>query len=98
MKLEIRGVGLEMTDALRSHTQHRLRFALGRFGRRVQRVTVRFATTNGSHTCRVVADTSHAGQVMIEDRDRDGYVASGRAISRLGRAVARATARARMVG
>ena len=41
MQVEIRGKGLRVTDVLSTYIQRRLVFALGRFGRRVERVLVR---------------------------------------------------------
>ena len=44
MKIDIRGHRIEVTEALRTHIERRLQFALGRFGARVTAVTVTTGT------------------------------------------------------
>lgn len=88
-----------MTPALRSYAERRLRFALGRFGRRVRGVVVRFEDLNGPRggadkACRLSA-RSDGGPLRVEDTDADLYAALDRAADRLGRRVARAIARRR---
>ena len=98
MNLEIRGLGMELTDPLRSHVRRRLEYALGRFGSRILGVTVRFVGASGHRTCRVAVDTRHAGRLFVEDRDHDPYAAASRAIGRVGRSMVRSIERLRFTG
>ncbi|HYN01865.1 MAG TPA: HPF/RaiA family ribosome-associated protein [Vicinamibacteria bacterium] len=100
MRISVRALGMEATDAIREHVERRLLFAVGRFSGRLEEVNVRLGDANGPRggtdkTCRVVAGVGGAGQVVVEDADADLYVAVDRATSRLGRAVARAVDRRR---
>lgn len=100
MRISLRTQGLEPTEAIREHVDRRVRFAVGRFGDRLDEVTVRIGDANGPRggldkTCRLVATLGGAGQVVVEDSDADLYVAVDRGTSRLGRAVARAVERRR---
>jgi ribosomal subunit interface protein len=100
MRLSVRTLGMEATDAIRDHVERRVRFAVGRFGHRLEEVSVRLGDANGPRggtdkTCRVVATLGGTGQVVVEDADADLYVAVDRATNRLGRAVARAVERRR---
>lgn len=98
MSVEFRAVGTSVPDGLRSFARDRVSYALGRFNSRIRHVTVRFVAADGRLVCRVVADTRHAGRLVVTDRDRDPYTAASRAIGRMGRAVARSVDRARMMG
>ena len=97
MRLDIRGRHLTLTPALRDRATRRLHFALGRFHRRVGRVTVRLGDVNGpgggvDKFCRV--ELHAAGRrITIEELDADIYAAIDRAAERVGRAVERAVAR-----
>jgi len=100
MRISIRALGMESTQAIREHVERRVLFAVGRFSTRLEEVSVRLGDANGPRggtdkTCRVVAGVDGAGQVVVEDADSDLYVAVDRATSRLGRAVARAVNRRR---
>jgi len=100
MRLSVRTLGMETTDAIRDHVERRVRFAVGRFGDRLEEVSVRLGDANGPRggtdkTCRLVATLGGTGQVVVEDADADLYVAVDRATSRLGRAVGRAVERRR---
>ena len=100
MRLSVRTLGMETTDAIRAHVERRVRFAVGRFGQRLEEVSVRLGDANGPRggtdkTCRVVATLGGTGRLVVEDADADLYVAVDRATNRLGRAVARAVERRR---
>ena len=47
MDAEIRILSTNLTEALQSYIERRLRFSLGRFGGRVGRVRVRISDVNG---------------------------------------------------
>lgn len=100
MRISVRSLGMATTEALRSHVERRVLFAVGRFGERIEHVSARLGDANGPRggtdkTCRLVATLQSAGQVVVEDADSDLYVAVDRAASRLGRTVARALERHR---
>lgn len=100
MRIHVRGRGFELTDALRTHAERRLLFALRRFGRRVQSVMLRIDDVNGPRggadkRCQIVARLASWGDVRVEDLDGNPYGAIGRAADRLDRAVAREIERRR---
>jgi len=100
MRIHVRSRGFELTDALRAHAERRLLFAVGRFGRRLQSVTVRIDDVNGPRggadkRCQILARLTPWGDVRVEERDGDLYAAIDRATDRLDRAVARAMERRR---
>ncbi len=94
MRLDIRGVNIPVTEALRTAIEHRLSFALSRFADRISRVTVRLVDLNGpkggrDKKCLVTATLIPPTSVFVEDTDMDLYVAIDRAMDRLGRTVGR---------
>jgi ribosomal subunit interface protein len=100
LRIHVRSRGLELPDALRTHAERRLLFALGRFGRRVQSVMLRIDDVNGPRggadkRCQIVARLSPWGDVRVEELDGDLYAAIDRAADRLARAVAREMERRR---
>ena len=100
MRIHVRSRGFELTDALRAYAEWRLRFALGRFGTRLQSVTVRIDDVNGPRggadkRCQIVAHLAPGGEIRVEELDGDLYAAIARAADRLDRAVAREMARRR---
>ncbi len=100
MRIELRGRAGIRSQAVRGYTERRLRFALGRFATRIERLTARVADVNGPRggvdkTCQVVATLASGGEVRIEERDCDLYVAVDRASERLGRCLAREIERRR---
>lgn len=99
MKIEIRGRS-KLPDHLRAHVERRVRFALSRFGSRIQRVTVRVSDLNGprggvDQQCRVVAHLGALGQLTVESVDGNMSAAVDRAADRIGRSVARTIERSR---
>lgn len=103
MRIQLRARDVELTEALRAHVERRLGFALGRFGERVGRVSVRFSDTNGARKgvdkrCQIDVSLRPSGSVLIEDTDADPSVAVDRAADRASRSVARALEREREWG
>jgi len=100
MWLNISGQGLTVDAAVRERVVRQLRFALGRFGDHVGRVTVHLTDVNGPRGedtwCRVVVEVLGHGRVMVEDTARDVQVAIDLAADRVGEAVCRRMERARL--
>ena len=100
MRIQVRA-GEKAGNVLRTAAERRLRFALGRFERRIASIDVRFGDVNGprggvDQACRVaVRLAAPAGQIVIEDMDRDAHAALARAADRMARAVGRAVDLAR---
>ena len=93
MQVEIRGKGLRVTDVLSTYIQRRLVFALGRFGRRVERVLVRVEDTNGpkggiDKQCRVAVVVPHSRTAVIEARGSNIRVTINRAVAKASRYIA----------
>ena len=94
MQVEIRSRKIEVDEALRAHVDRRLRFALGRFGERIVKVTVRFEDANGPRggvdkQCRIDVALRPSGSVLVEDIDVDLHAVVDRAADRAARAVDR---------
>ena len=94
MKINIRGVNISVTEALRKAIEHRLSFALSRFANRISRVTIRLVDINGpkggkDKKCLIDATLIPTTSVVVEDIDPDLDVAIDRAMDRLGRTVGR---------
>ena len=93
MQVEVRGKGLHVTAVLSTYIQRRLGFALGRFGRRVERVLVRVEDTNGpkggiDKQCRVAVVVPHFTTAMMEGKGPNIRVAINRAVAKASRYVA----------
>lgn len=76
MRLEIRHRGVKVTGDLRDHLKERCRLALGRFGRRIDRVRVYLRDVNGPRggpdkKCRIVVDLPPRGRVVVTGTDTD---------------------------
>lgn len=94
MQINIGSKGFKLTDALRTHVERRLRFALGSTSSRMRIVRVRLADENGPRggvdkRCTIEARIEGAAPVFIRQQDADLYVAIDRAADRAGRAVLR---------
>jgi ribosome-associated translation inhibitor RaiA len=94
MQLEIRGVNYELDDAVRDYTERRLRSALGRFLRRIHRLTVRLTDVNGprggiDERCRIAIALVPRGVLMIEGAGDDPLALIAKVAKRAGRAVRR---------
>lgn len=101
MNVQLRSHGVATSDDLRRHVERRLRFALGRFEDRVDRIRVRLSDENGPRggdddiLCLVEAGMGSAGTLRIEQRDRDPFAAVARASRRVGQEAARKLGRLR---
>jgi len=94
MHVEIRCKDLPAAQTLRVHLERRLRFALGRFDNRIDRVSVRLADVNGPRggtdkRCHISLVLVRGGKVVLEEQNADVVAAIDRAADRLGHAVAR---------
>ncbi len=94
MQVDIRALRVVVDEAMRAHVDRRLRFALGRFGSHVSRVTVRFDDANGARggvdkKCLIVVALRPSGRVHVEDVDLDLRTVVDRAAARTARAVER---------
>ena len=100
MRVRIQARDFALTDALRQHTERRVRFALTRFASRLQQVTVRLDDVNGPRRgvdkrCSIQISVSRQPQVVVEDTEADLYEAIDHAVARAGRIVGRNLARER---
>lgn len=95
MRIDLRSGNIEWNADLRAHLQRRLHFALGRFGSRVERVSVRIVDVNGPRggsdkSCRLTLRLDNGHRIWIEETQPDIYQAIDRSAERLGEAAARA--------
>ena len=95
MQIQIRGGDTELTEALRSHIERHLRFALSRFGERVARASVRLEHVAGppvgprTWCCSIDVTLRPASSVIVDEKQDDLHTAIDRATERVGRAVSR---------
>jgi ribosome-associated translation inhibitor RaiA len=86
----------DLVKAFSSYVERRLRFALGRFGRRVGQVTVRIDGDGPAESrCRISTEVLPFGRVAVEESDPDLFAAIDRATGRIGRLFGRELERAR---
>jgi len=100
MQVDIRARKIEVDEALRAHVDRRLRFALGRFGERIAKVTVRFEDANGARCgvdqqCQIDVALRPSGNIVVEEIDADLHAVVDRAADRVARAVDRELQRRR---
>lgn len=100
MRFDIQARDFTLTAALRAHAERRLRFALARADDQLLGVVMRLSDINGPRggtdkRCRIQVLLQGLPNVVVEDTQRDLYVAIDRATDRIGRAVARRLARQR---
>jgi len=100
MQIDIQTRNFVLTDAIRSHSKRRLRFALSSHGDRIQRVVVRLSDINGPRggtdkCCHLQLVLPGLPDVVVEDIQTDLYLAIDRAADRAGRTLARRLARQR---
>ena len=84
MRLDVLTGNLPNSDAIDTHAQRRLAFALDRFASRIEQVRVRLGDLNGPRggvdkRCAVECDLGRLGSVVIEEVDDDLYTAIDRA-------------------
>lgn len=94
MNIQIRGIGIPPTEALATHIERRIAFALSRFSAQIERVVVRFSDLNGPRggsdkVCRVGFTVKGLGPDAVEARDADLYLAVDQAAAKASRRVAR---------
>ncbi|HWG45856.1 MAG TPA: HPF/RaiA family ribosome-associated protein [Gemmataceae bacterium] len=94
MRLEIRSRGLKVPSELRVHLRERLRVALGRFARAIDRVRVylrdKTEPRDGlSKKCRIVVDLHRRGSVVVTGENADIFAVIARTANRAGFAVKR---------
>jgi len=100
MQIDIQARQFSLTNALRSHAERRLRFALTCCDNHIQRVVMRLSDINGPRggadkRCHLQVVLAGLPDVVIEDTEADLYVAIDRAADRAGRTVGRRLARQR---
>lgn len=94
MRLEIRQRGIKVTQEVRVYVREKLRLALGRFSRSIDRVWVYLRDANGSRgvlnkQCRIVVELPRRGGVLVTVEDADIFAAITRTASRAKFAVRR---------
>jgi ribosomal subunit interface protein len=97
VKIRLSARNVTLTDRLRVHVRRRLELALGRFGDRIDKVSVRFTDTDAGggpsqKQCRIEVGL-HPRPVTVEDVDADPFAAADGATDRLSRSVTRALER-----
>ncbi|MHB1290993.1 MAG: ribosome hibernation-promoting factor, HPF/YfiA family [Sulfuricella sp.] len=100
MQIHIQSQGFSLTDALREHAEHRLRFGLTHASDHIRRVEMRLSDINGPRggadkRCSIVVTLENLPEVVIEDVENDLYDAIDRAADRASRSVARCLERKR---
>ena len=94
MQIDIQTRNFSLTDALRSHAERRLRFALTCCDDHIQRVVMRLSDINGPRggadkRCHLQVVLAGLPDVVVEDTEADLYVAINRATDRAGRTLVR---------
>lgn len=92
--------GTKRPAGLPDHIERRLRFALARFGSRVEKVVVFLQDRNGPRggvdkVCRILAKVQGCGAIMATVADSDWTAAVDRATTRIGHTVSRQIGRRR---
>ena len=94
MKWDLKDAGTRRPTDLPEHIDRRLRFALSRFGNRVERVVVFLKDLNGpkggiDKVCRILAKVRGCGITLAAVIDSDWVAAVDRATTRIGHNVSR---------
>ena len=100
MNVELKDNGVRRPQDLPDHIERRLRFALARFGGRVEKVTVFLHDRNGpkggiDKVCRILARVQGCGMLMAAVVDSNWVAAVDRATTRIGHTVSRQVSRLR---
>ncbi len=100
MTVFIHASGIALEEDCRAFVQRRLADAVEHLERRINRINVFFADTNGwkggvDKTCRVVIHLRRQSALVIEDRDHDLLALVGRATERVAQAVHRRLSKSR---
>lgn len=94
MQIDIQARHFTLTNALRSHAEHRIRLALTCCDDHIQRIMVRLSDINGPRGgvdkhCHIQVVLAGLPDVVIEDTEANMYVAINRAADRAGRTLVR---------
>jgi len=94
MRIEIQAKGFLLTEALREHTERRIRFAFSWASGHVRKVMVRLSDINGPRggsdkRCQIQIPMQSTNDIVIEDTEADLYIAIDRAADRAERTIAR---------
>jgi len=89
-----------LPHTIQDHVDVRLRYALARFGSRIERVTVFLRDRNGpkggfDKVCRIMAKVRGCGEIVVGVIDTDWAIAVDRATTRIGHTVSRQLGRLR---
>lgn len=100
MKWLLKDHGVERPASLPGHIERRLRFALARFGVRIEKLIVFLQDRNGPRggvdkVCRILAKVRGCGAIMATVADSDWTTAVDRATTRIGHTVSRQVGRLR---
>lgn len=100
MRVAIQSSGFEMTNALRSYTEHRLATALGWARGHMRKLAVWLSDVNGPRggidkRCKIQVRLDNGREVIIEEHEADLYAAIDRAADRADRAIVRQVERTR---
>ena len=100
MQINIQARQFPLTDALSSHAERRLRFALTSCDDHIHRVVMRLSDINGPRggadkRCHLQVVLTGLPDVVVEDTEANLYVAIDRATDRARRTVGRRLARQR---
>jgi ribosomal subunit interface protein len=101
MRVEVRGHGVEVSEALREHVERRLRFALDRFRERIEGAHASLRDVNGlerrgvDQECRIAIALRPHGSVAATARRDDLFEAIDVAAGAAGRALVREVTRRR---
>lgn len=87
MNVQISGRKVTVDDELRAHVERRVKFAVGRFSRRISDVKVALADVNGpkggpDKRCRITLEILPSGSLMTEETDVDLFAAVSGAAER----------------
>jgi putative sigma-54 modulation protein len=100
MNWELNDTGVRRPQDLPDHLDRRLRFALARFGSRIEKVSVFLHDRNGpkggiDKVCRILAKVRGCGTLTAAVVDSEWIAAVDRATTRIGHTVSRQVARLR---
>jgi ribosome-associated translation inhibitor RaiA len=100
MQIVIHALDFGLTDALRRHTERRLRSALTRYDEHIQRVVMRLSGYSDRRggvdkCCHVQVLLAGLPDVVVEDVETDRNIAISHAVHRAGRTIRRRLVRRR---
>ena len=101
MQKAIRGVGVQLSERLRSRAERHVDFALDRFSDSIRAVDVQLAPAtpkrDAEKSCQMTVYFSHGGQLLITDSAPDPVLSVSRAAERMARQVVRHLSRKRRI-